>query len=68
VPARRLAADASTEVAATLRVTAPNGDEWLVVTTIVDDPQYLSQTFITSSNFKKLPDSTGWTPTPCLAK
>jgi hypothetical protein len=50
------------------RYAGPNGDEWLVVTTIVDDPQYLSQTFITSSNFKKLPDATGWSPTTCSAK
>ena len=50
------------------RYTGPNGDEWLVVTTIVDDPQYLSQTFVTSTNFKKLPDATGWNPSPCSAR
>jgi len=50
------------------RYTGPNGDEWLVATTIVDDPQYLSQSFVTSSNFKKLPDSSGWNPTPCSAR
>ena len=27
--------------------------DWFVVTTIVEDPQYLAQPFITSSNFKK---------------
>ncbi len=42
-----------------------NGDVWLVVTTIVTDPQYLAQPFVTSSHFKKLPGSTGWDPTPC---
>ena len=50
------------------RFTGPNGDEWLVVTTIIDDPQYLSQTFVTSSNFKKLSDATSWSPTPCSAR
>jgi len=50
------------------RYTGPNGDEWLVVTTIIDDPQYLSQTFVTSSNFKKLPDAASWSPTPCSAR
>jgi hypothetical protein len=50
------------------RYTGPNGDEWLVVTTIVDDPQYLSQSFVTSSNFKRLPDSSGWNPTPCTSR
>jgi hypothetical protein len=46
----------------------PNGDQWLVVTTIVTDPQYLTQPFITSTHFKKLPDAAGWNPTPCDAK
>jgi len=45
-----------------------NGDTWLVVTAIVTDPQYLYQPFITSSHFKKLPDATGWNPTPCEEK
>jgi hypothetical protein len=45
-----------------------NGDQWLVVTTIVTDPQYLAQPFITSSHFKRIPDSSGWQPTPCQAK
>jgi hypothetical protein len=46
----------------------PNGDSWLVVTTIVTDPQYLSQPFITSSHFKKEPDASKWDPTPCEAQ
>jgi len=45
-----------------------NGDTWLVVTAIVTDPQYLYQPFITSSHFKKLPDASGWNPTPCEEK
>jgi len=44
---------------------APNGDQWLVVTTIVDDPIYLSRPFYTSSHFKRLPDGKGWKPTTC---
>lgn len=47
---------------------APNGDRWLVVTTIVTDPKYLSEPFITSSHFKKLADASGWNPSPCTAK
>ena len=35
------------------RFTAPNNDEWLVVTTIVTDPKYLNQDFVTSTHFKK---------------
>jgi hypothetical protein len=46
----------------------PNGDRWLVVTTVVTDPQYLSQPFITSSHFKKEPDGSKWDPTPCEAQ
>jgi len=43
------------------------GDRWLVVTTVVQDPQYLIGRFITSSHFKKLPDGSGWRPAPCRA-
>jgi len=42
-----------------------NGDTLLVVTTVVDDPKYLRQPFIVSSQFKKQPDAKGWDPTPC---
>jgi hypothetical protein len=35
------------------RFKAPNNDEWLVVTTIVSDPKYLNQDFVTSTHFKK---------------
>jgi hypothetical protein len=42
-----------------------NGDTWLVVTTIVKDPEYLYQPFITSSHFKKLENNSGWDPTSC---
>jgi hypothetical protein len=48
-----------------LRVVAPNKDEWLVVTAIVDDPEYLNEPFVTSTHFKKEPDNSKFTPTPC---
>ena len=50
------------------RFTAPNGEQWLLVVSEVVDPQYLNPPFITSTQFKKLPGGTGWTPTPCSAK
>lgn len=50
------------------RISAPNGDEWLVVSTEVRDPQYLSSPFITSTHFKKQPDAKGWMPEPCSAQ
>jgi hypothetical protein len=45
-----------------------NGDSWLVVTTVVNDPVYLAQEFITSSHFKKEADGKGWSPQPCTAR
>ena len=42
-----------------------NGDLWLILTTIVRDPRYLLQPFITSSQFKKQSDGSGWDPTAC---
>jgi hypothetical protein len=50
-----------------VRTTAPNGDEWLVVTSIVEDPIYLNETFVTSSHFKKEPNNAKFAPTPCVA-
>jgi hypothetical protein len=41
------------------------GDEWLTVTTIVDDPEYFTMPFITSSDFRKEPNGSKWNPTPC---
>jgi hypothetical protein len=49
------------------RVKEPNGDEWLVVTTIVEDPRYLEQPFITSTHFKREPNGAKWRPTACTA-
>ena len=46
----------------------PNGDRWLTVITTVDDPEYFTRAYTTSSDFKKLPDATGWAPTPCSAR
>jgi len=46
----------------------PNGDEWFTVTTVVRDPTYLTVPFITSSDFKKQRDASGWNPTQCSAK
>ena len=45
-----------------------NGDTWFVVTTVVDDPQYLTEPFVTSTNFKKEADPSKWSPTPCSAR
>lgn len=47
------------------RFAAPNGDEWLVVTTTVTDPKYLTQDFVTSSHFRQEADGSKWSPSPC---
>ena len=47
------------------RFPAPNGDEWLAVTSIVSDPKYLNQDFVTSSHFKKEADGSKWAPKAC---
>jgi hypothetical protein len=41
------------------------GSEWLTVITLVDDPKYLSQQFITSTHFKREADGSKWMPAPC---
>ena len=45
--------------------THPNGDNWLQVITIVEDPRYLTQPFYTSTNFRLEPNDTNFRPTPC---
>jgi hypothetical protein len=43
----------------------PRGATWITITTIVNDPKYLAQEFITSTDFRKEPDGARWKPTPC---
>jgi hypothetical protein len=57
----------------------PNGDEYLIIETLVDDPTYLAVPpqgvvgddygpFIRSTSFRKVPDASGWNPAPCSAR
>lgn len=41
------------------------GTSYLIVTSFVKDPQYLTDVFITSGQFRQEPDSSKWNPTPC---
>lgn len=50
------------------RVTQPNGEPLLIVTTTVEDPVYLTRPFLTSVHFKKEADASGWHPTPCMVR
>jgi hypothetical protein len=49
-------------------ITLPSGERWMVVTTEVVDPLYLNPPFITSTQFKRQPDASGWNPAPCSAR
>src|SRR5262249_5769418 len=44
-----------------------DGADYLILTSMVDDPQYLSDTFVTSEQFKLERDATKWNPQPCKA-
>jgi hypothetical protein len=41
------------------------GEAWLHVVTIVEDPQFLSEPFYTSTMFKREPNGSKWKPTDC---
>ncbi len=48
--------------------TEPNGWQSILLTTIIEDPQYLTQSILLNTNFRKLPDGSSWNPTPCSAR
>jgi hypothetical protein len=45
--------------------TLPEDGTWLIVTTIVNDPEYLTQEFVISSQFRRESDVSKWNPRPC---
>jgi hypothetical protein len=45
--------------------THQNGDVWLVVSSILEDPTYLNAPLYLSTQFKKEPNGAKWNPTPC---
>jgi hypothetical protein len=46
----------------------PDGSQWLVVKSIVDDKTYHATAPITSSSFRKQNDRSGWDPQPCTSR
>jgi hypothetical protein len=51
------------------KTTESNGDSWLILTSIVEDPQYLNAPFIRSTHYKRVPaNDTTWEAEPCFAK
>ena len=47
------------------RFPVPDGGEWFAVTTVVEDPTYLRNRFVTSSHFRREPDGSRWSPRAC---
>jgi hypothetical protein len=41
------------------------GTSYLIVTSVVEDPVYLRDIFITTEEFMKMPDGSHWDPQPC---
>jgi len=48
--------------------TEPNGWQSILLTSIIEDSQYLSQPILLNTNFRKLADGSSWNPTPCSAR
>jgi hypothetical protein len=48
-----------------VRLVDRGGQEYLVVTDVVDDPTYFQPAYIKTYEFKKQRDAAGWNPRPC---
>ena len=46
----------------------PDGTQYLIVTTVVEDPVNLTQPFRTSTHFRKEANGQKFNPTPCSAR
>ena len=46
-------------------VTEANGDTYLVLTSKLEDPMYLTEPLVTAAHFRKQTDGAGWKPTSC---
>ncbi len=45
-----------------------DGSDWLDMSQMAEDPAYLTEPWIITYQFKKLPDASRWNPTPCSAR
>ena len=50
------------------RISDDDGTAYLILTTVVEDPQYLNDRFITSEQFKLEANAAKWNPQPCKAR
>ena len=46
----------------------PNGEQWLTITTQIEDSKYLSNVRLVAPVFKKEPNGSKWDPTPCSSR
>jgi hypothetical protein len=51
-----------------VRLADRSGQEYLAVTTMLDDPTYFQPPYIKTYQFKKQPNAAGWNPTACSVK
>jgi hypothetical protein len=51
-----------------VRLVDDAGQEYLAVTQMVADPQYLLQPYVKTYQFMKQPDASGWKPMPCSVR
>jgi hypothetical protein len=49
-------------------ITEPDGNTYLVVTKILEDPQYMSGPYVRTVQFKRETSTSGWNPIPCSAR
>ncbi|PWU00305.1 MAG: hypothetical protein C5B51_25595 [Terriglobia bacterium] len=47
------------------RLTGVDGQAYLLLTAMLEDPTYLTQPFVRSYTFKQEAGASGWSPTPC---
>jgi hypothetical protein len=48
--------------------TERNGDQWVTITSMVEDSKYLRLPYVTALHFKQESDGAKWDPTPCSAR
>ena len=51
-----------------IRLVDKDGQEYLALTQMVDDPRCLQQPYIKTYQYKKQRDASGWNPMPCMAR
>ena len=45
-----------------------DGSEYLAITSVLDDSQYLQQPWVRTNQYRKQADAKGWNPTACSAR